>query len=63
MNTRINWRNDRPGTAAAAALLHEAQVDLDRLFPGTPAVGALGNYRLLAELRCGRGHDVTAVHR
>lgn len=59
----MNARNDRPGAAYASELLHQAQTDLERLHPGSPAVGALGTYLFLADLRCGRGHDVTAVHR
>lgn len=53
----------RPGALAAAALLFDAQIALERIQPGSPAVAELGIRRLLAEARCPRSHDVAAVHR
>jgi hypothetical protein len=51
------------GAAAAAELLFDAQTALERLVPGSPAVVDVGLRRLLAEVRCARAHDLTAVHR
>lgn len=63
MNIPLRVQRTRPGAAAAADLLHDAQASLEQLFPGTPAVVSIGERRLLADLQAGRSNDVRAVHR